>query len=105
MIFTRYGIIKNNHLILYKLNTETILISAITEIKISKRPTTDSWKWSNYFKNKSYNFTITMDNSKKNTFSFRKSDLPAALAFKTLLWHTQFNLQETILNKGHGQGV
>lgn len=105
MIFTRYGIIKNNHLILYKLNTETILISAITEIKISKRPTTDSWKWSNYFKNNRYIFTITVDNSKKNTFSFGKSDLPAALAFKTLLWHTQFNLQETILNKGHGQGV
>jgi hypothetical protein len=99
MIFTRYGVIKNNHLILYKLNTETIPISAVTEIKISKSQTKDCWKLSNHFKNNRYDFTITMDNSKEITFSFGRSHLLTALSFKTLLWHTQFNLQKTILNQ------
>jgi hypothetical protein len=99
MIFTRYGIIKNNHLILYKLNTETIPISTITEIKISRRLRTNFWMLSKYLKPKTYDFTITMDNSKEIKFSFKRSNLPSAHAFKTLLWHTQFNLQEAILSQ------
>ncbi len=99
MIFKSvYGTIKDDHLILYKLNNEMIVINAITEIKICKRQNSGR-SFINYFKKKLYDFTIVMDTQEKITFTFDKNHLPKILEFKTWIWHTKFSLRNSIPEK------
>ena len=95
----RYGLIKDNYLIIYKLNYKKINLNTITEVKISERQTTGKLNFINYFKKKMYDFTIIVGNSKEITFSFGKTHLSKAIAFKTRIYHSKFSLQETILEK------
>lgn len=99
MIFKSiYGAIKDDYLILYKLNNETVVINEITEIKICKRQNR-SGSFINYFKKKLYDFTIIMDNQEKITFTFDKNHLPKILELKTRIWHTKFSLRNSIPEK------
>lgn len=99
MIFKSiYGAIKDDYLILYKVNNEMIVINAITEIKICKRQNSGR-RFIDYFKKKLYDFTIIMDNQEKITFAFDKNHLPKILEFKTRIWHTKFSLRNSIPEK------
>jgi hypothetical protein len=93
MKYTRYGIIKDNHLILYNLKPNPIAITSITEIKISQKQPAEM-NFLNFFK-KLYDFTIVINNQEQISFSFSKKHLSKAIAFKTRIWHTKFSLETT----------
>lgn len=95
---SRYGIIKDNYLILYKLDREMIIISGITQIKICESQNSNL-NFANYFKKRLYDFTIIMDSQEEITFKFSKKHLPKILAFKTRILHTKFSLRNSIPEK------
>lgn len=91
---SKYGIITKDNLVLYPLNCQSISLKAIDKIKIIKKPVQNNLF--KYFKTDNYDFTIVLDNEKEVKFSFSKRNLNSAIAFKTLIWHTKFSLQNSI---------
>jgi len=94
MIFiTRYGIIKENYILLYKFYSEKISIGSIVKINICEKQTKNT-NFTDHFKNGHFDFTIIMDNQKEFSFTFTKKNLQKAIAFKTRICHIKFCLQE-----------
>lgn len=97
---SKYGIITDNNLVLYPLDSQIVSLDTIHKIKIiEKKSATNSLF--NYFKKTIYDFTIVLDNEKEVKFSFSKKDLNKAMLFKTRIWHTKFILQDSISVKSY----
>ncbi len=96
MIFkSKFGMIKGDYLMLNELNSEMIILSTITEMKINERQS-KGLSFVNYFKKKEYDFTIMLEGKPDVTFTFSKKHLSKALKFKIRIQHTRFSLQEAI---------
>jgi len=91
---SKFGIINESNLLLYKLKYKAISLNAIVEVKISKKKQ-DLNYIINYFKSNDYDFTIVLDNQEQIEFSFSKKSLNTAAAFKNRILHMKFSLQDT----------
>lgn len=87
---SKFGILKDNYLLLYTLNSEMIVLDNITAIKIKERKF-NIVIFYNYFKRSVYEFTILMDNRKEIQFTFSTQQLANAIEFKNRILHAKFS--------------
>jgi hypothetical protein len=92
---SKFGLIKEGNLILYKPMREPIALITIVDIKMSKQNLIPNY-FLNYFKGNEYDFIIMLDNQKQIKFSFREKKLTSATEFKKRILHMKFSLQDTI---------
>lgn len=83
-----FGVLKDNYLLLYKLNSEMIVIDNIAAIEINERKV-EILIFYNYFKNLFFEFTIVLENHEELKFSFEKEELENAFEFKNRILHAK----------------
>lgn len=81
---SNFGVLKDNYLLLYKLNSEMIVVDNITAIEINERKV-EILIFYNYFKSLIFDFTIRLDNEEEIKFSFEKEELESAIEFKDII--------------------
>ncbi len=94
---SKFGVINEESLMLYKPKHETISLNSILEVKIIKKKH-DLNYFLNLIKNKDYDFIVVLDNQEQIEFSFGKKNLGNAVAFKNRILHMKFSIQESIMN-------
>ncbi len=71
---SKFGLIKEGNLILYKIDSEPIALVSIVDIKMSKNNLCLNFFF-NLFKRNEYDFIIMLDSEKQIKFSFGKKNL------------------------------
>jgi len=87
---SNFGVLKDNYLLLYKLNSEMIVLDNITAIEINERKI-EILIFYNYFKNLIFDFTIVLNNQEEIKFSFERDELENAFEFKDKILHAKFS--------------